>query len=387
MSLFKRGGTWWYKFRWSLKVNGERKSYEVRRSAKTGNHREALRREQDHKTALGRGEVHPLDPFPKVAPSAPKPVTLAAYAEIVLRHVALHRKERTVAFYQECLKRISRFKPLAEPPITAITADLIDAYIDWRRSAKRGNSVYAINAELRTLRRVLYFAEEKGQIAKAPAVHELAGADPRARVISQTEEAEYLRAAAPRLRSIAILAVDTGLRPNSELFPLRWEHVSQLAIRVAHGKTPSAARTVPLTPRAAAVLAALRAERDEQAKGAVVRIQSPWVFPASSMTGHITTIQKAHDRALRDAKLEPFEFYCWRHTFGTRCAEAGMDKYAIAQLMGHSSPAVAEKNYIKVSTRHVSANFERFVEYQAKQLAEALGSASESAKRAKSGKE
>ncbi len=48
-------------------------------------------------------------------------------------------------------------------------------------------------------------------------------------------------------------------------------------------------------------------------------------------------------QAIRDAGLKPFEFYCWRHTFGTRCAESGMDKFTLARLMGHSSPRVAER--------------------------------------------
>ena len=44
--------------------------------------------------------------------------------------------------------------------------------------------------------------------------------------------------------------------------------------------------------------------------------------------------------------------YCWRHTCGTRWAEAGMDKYTVARLMGHSSPRVAERYYIHVTEPH-----------------------------------
>jgi integrase len=378
MSVFPRGKTWWYKFRWSLKVDGKRESYPVRRSAKTHSRREAERREAEHKTALGRGEVHPLDPFPKVEPAAPKPMSLVAYSEVVLRHVALHRKESTVNFYRECLARIGPFKALADAPIHTITADLIDSYIDWRRSATRGNSIHAINGELRTLRRILYYAEEKSQIVKAPTVHELPGAEPRQHVVTPAEETEYLKAASPRLRSLAIVAADTGMRDESELFPLRWEHVGEDSVQVIEGKTPNAPRTIPLTPRAKAVFSALRTERQKNEKGQVVRMQSPWVFPSrrQSGTGHLVTIQKVHERSVKKAGLKPFAFMSWRHTFGTRCAEAGMDEYAIAKLMGHSSPAVARKYYIKVSSRHVNENFARLVEYQTKQSIEAFSSVS-----------
>ena len=37
--------------------------------------------------------------------------------------------------------------------------------------------------------------------------------------------------------------------------------------------------------------------------------------------------------------MEPFEYYCWRQTRCTRWAEAGMDKYTVVRLVGHSSPA------------------------------------------------
>ena len=88
---------------------------------------------------------------------------------------------------------------------------------------------------------------------------------------------------------------------------------------------------MPLTPRTRDMLLA----RKQSVKG------SKFVFPGSGKSGHLTTIQHAHEKAIRDAGLESFEFYCWRHTFGTRCAESGMDKFTLARLMGHSSPRVA----------------------------------------------
>ena len=42
-------------------------------------------------------------------------------------------------------------------------------------------------------------------------------------------------------------------------------------------------------------------------------------FPAPGNSGHMVSIQKSHLRAIRTAGLERFPFYCWRHTFGTRC--------------------------------------------------------------------
>jgi integrase len=73
--------------------------------------------------------------------------------------------------------------------------------------------------------------------------------------------------------------------------------------------------------------------------------------------------------------LKTFEFYCWRHTFGTRCAESGMDKLSLARLMGHSSPKVAERYYVHVTEPHVTEGFEKFLAYQAAKQIEAIPAA------------
>jgi integrase len=99
------------------------------------------------------------------------------------------------------------------------------------------------------------------------------------------------------------------------------------------------------------------------------------VFPGAGIGGHITSLQHPHKSAIEDSKLECFEFYCWRHTFGTRAAQSGMDRFTLARLMGHSSPSVAGRYYIHVTETHVAAGFGKFVEYQTRNVAEGLKAA------------
>jgi integrase len=285
------------------------------------------------------------------------------------------------------LRRALGFHPLAEIPMSEVTGELIGKYVRFRRSLPSGNSVSAMNGELRTLRRAFRLAEEWALIPKAPVIHELPGKVSRERVISFGEERRYLAEASPTLRDIATLAVDTALRPNSELFLLRWANVNLEPsaegahgfIHVPGGKTDAARRNVPLTPRARAVL--------EMRKAA--KVSSAFVFPGPGKSGHITTVQHAHERTierankaarsqnLEKAVIEPFEFYCWRHTCGTRWAEAGLDRYSVARLMGHSSPRVAERYYIHVTESHVTTGFERFVSYLEQRLVDAVPTVTE----------
>jgi integrase len=239
------------------------------------------------------------------------------------------------------------------------------------------NSVVTVNGDLRTLRRITHLAVEWGRLPNAPAIHELPQPKGRERVVSFEEEPLYLAKASANLRDATILAVDTGVRPNSELFPLKWASVDLTArpesqygvIHIHEGKSDAARRSVPLTPRAAEVLQRRKKEAEAKPKC------SPYVFPGDGNSGHIVSFQHPHEEAIADAKLKPFEFYCWRHTFGTRAAQSGMDRYSLARLMGHSSPAVAARYYIHVTETHVAAGFGKFVEYQTRNVAEGLAAA------------
>lgn len=356
MSVYWRGdnarkqGAWWYRFRWSWKENGEQRTTEIRYSGRGANKTETKGLEESHREALRRGEIHPLEPWPKVEPPKPKVPLFVEYATLVWQNIAPRLKPRTLAFYQECAERVSRFEPIASLPMSEITKSTVDGYAAWRLGQQNGNSAHAINGELRTLRRVLRYAVESGVIDRCPVIHCLP-TEGRNRVITLDEQKAYLKAATGDLRDAVIILVDTGLRPDSELFSLKWEDVNERRIRVRRGKTESAARVVPMTRRVFGVFE----RRRRKANG------SAYVFPGHGATGHLMTLRKPHYRAFRTAKVKPFPLYSFRHTFGTRCAEGGLDRFALAYLMGHSSPNITARYYIHVGEPHVESAFQRFI--------------------------
>lgn len=373
--IYKRGKVYWYNFRWSLKLeDGTLESFRIRQSAKTQKRKDAENTEDEHRRALRLGEIHPNDPWPKPAASAP-PV-FRAFAKEFLQYAKTHTKPGTHTFYDVCLDRLLTFAAIADSPLDAITGETVSRYARHRQEVPK-NSVVTVNGDLRTLRRVLHVAVEWGKLDRVPAIHELPQPQGRDRVVSFAEEALYLAKASENLRDAAILAVDTGMRPNSELFPLKWADVDLTAraecphgvIHVRQGKTDSAQRSLPLTPRVAEVLQ--RRQRAAEAKAN----QSAFVFPGPGLSGHITSLQHPHKAAIEAAKLESFEFYCWRHTFGTRASQSGMDRFTLARLMGHSSPSVAARYYIHVTETHVAAGFGKFVEYQTRNVAEGIAAA------------
>lgn len=373
--IYKRGKTYWYNFRWTIRnADGTSESFRIVKSARAQNRNDAKDVEDEHRRALRLGEIHPRDPWPKPTISAPP--MFRAFAKEFLQYAKTHTKTGTVTFYEGCLNRLLAFAALADVPLNAITGDLASRYARHRRELAK-NSVVTVNGDLRTLRRILKIAIEWGRLDHAAAVHELPQPTGRDRVLSFKEEALYLAYSSRNLRDATILAVDTGMRPNSELFPLRWADVDLTAqpgsphgvIFICQGKTANAQRSLPLTPRAAEALQRRKRENDATPKG------SAFVFPGAGNSGHIVSLQHPHEDATENAKLEPFEFYCWRHTFGTRAAQSGMDRFSLARLMGHSSPSVAARYYVHVTETHVAAGFGKFVDYQTRNVAEGIAAA------------
>ena len=85
-----------------------------------------------------------------------------------------------------------------------------------------GAAVSTINRELATLRRVLRLANKWGDLTASPVeITLLDGEAVRERVLTADEESAYLNAAKPRLRAVATVIIDCGLRPD-EVYRLRW---------------------------------------------------------------------------------------------------------------------------------------------------------------------
>jgi integrase len=135
------------------------------------------------------------------------------------------------------------------------------------------------------------------------------------------------------LRDVATTLLDCALRPE-ECFRLRWDQVRDGALHILHGKTESARRVIPLSDRAAAVVACRRQGEPS----------SSWVFPAQTKSWHIekSSLKKQHLRAIKDSKVPAFVLYECRHTCLTRWAEH-MDPYTLAYLAGHSDFAMTKR--------------------------------------------
>ncbi|MFN3778200.1 MAG: site-specific tyrosine recombinase XerD [Brevundimonas aurantiaca] len=173
---------------------------------------------------------------------------------------------------------------------------------------------------------------------------------PLPKSLSRDEIDRLLAAAAARdaaagLRLVALveLAYASGLRV-SELLGLKVEAVRRdpayLIVRGKGGKE----RLAPLNPAARTALKAWLTARDARRKPETP--DSPWLFPSSGRSGHLTPRRFAQllDEAAIAAGLDPARVspHVLRHAFATHLLEGGADLRVVQTLLGHADIATTQ---------------------------------------------
>jgi integrase len=359
MSIYKRGHVYWYEF----SFNGER----IRESARTGNDKAARQIEAAHRVRLAKGEagIHEQPPAPTLAKFAPR---FQREIETVCAD-----KPATMGFYEEKLRRLLSDSQLAGAHLDAIDESVIDGYKQrrTRQPSRYGRplSPASVNRELATLRRLLRLAQEWKVLDRVPRIRLLRGERNREFVLSHALEPKYLEAAPQPLRDVAILILETGVRPG-EAVGLQWPDVRlQQAVHakfgyivIRGGKSRNAKRNLRLTARAADMLKARKATT-----------KSDWVFPGDEPEAAILGTSLDHQHAtVREALKLPQDFvvHSLRHTMLTRLGEAGADAFSIMKIAGHSSVTVSQR-YVHPTPEGMDRAFDRLETLNAEKFEQA----------------
>lgn len=170
------------------------------------------------------------------------------------------------------------------------------------------------------------------------------------KVLSRAEIDALLAASAARdaaagLRLVALveMAYASGLRV-SELLGLKVEAVRRdpayLIVRGKGGKE----RLAPLNAAAREAIKAWLVARDARRKPEAP--DSPWLFPSSGRTGHLTPRRFAQllDEAAITAGIDPARVspHVLRHAFATHLLEGGADLRVVQTLLGHVDIATTQ---------------------------------------------
>ncbi len=341
-SIFQRNGSafWWMRYR-------DREGKLQRESTGTADEQEANRLLRDRLDARDEGRLPAI--------LAGKKLTFNQWADWFLekRSKPPFRSEKTHA---ENINALKFLRPaFGESPLTEVTAEAIEDYIDRRLSSGRrvrtkfGTRLVGklkpatVHQEFRILRRILNVAVKKKCLdtnlcsaVEFPIQLRNATRKPHYMTASEQQRIEFM--APDYLRHAIVILVEMGLRPYKELTPMRWSQVD-LENRVVHiedSKTPSGAAEMPMTE---AAYAAFRGHW-EQSRG------SAYVFPslrADSATPHLTSLKKTWAGTLQRAGVPYFPLYHLRHTFATRLSAGGVADHFVTQMLRQGDSQVFKR--------------------------------------------
>jgi integrase len=347
MAIYKRGDIYHYEFVF--------KGRRIRESTHQGNQNVARNMESARRTALAKGEVGILD-----RPEVPTFKEFAPRFEKAIETLCKD-KPRTIDFYKERLRRLLEFAPLASAKLDSIEEELIEALKRQRtrQVSRLGKplSVASINRELATLRRLLRLAQEWKVIDRLPRIRLFRGEENRDFVLSYQHEEWYLHMAPDSLKDVAMVILDTGMRPG-EACVIEWSHVRlQPAtgskygyVHVPGGKSKNAKRNLSLTARVAAMLKARQKARPSER----------FVFPGDAGgPSLVSSLDHQHAEFCALVGVFPkFVIHSLRHTMLTRLGESGADAFTIMRIAGHSSVTVSQR-YVHPSPESLEKAFER----------------------------
>ena len=159
MSIYKRGGIYWYKFMWRGKL--------IRESTKQGNDKVARNVESSHRTSLAKGEAGIRDKKPAPTVSEFIDRRFEPWARATFENTSLKTWRD---FYKVGIRAIKEYKALASLRLDEVTSEKAADFAAYRQS--QGLKVSTANSSLRVLRRILGLAVEWGALQSAPKIKE-----------------------------------------------------------------------------------------------------------------------------------------------------------------------------------------------------------------------
>ena len=170
----------------------------------------------------------------------------------------------------------------------------------------------------------------------------------RMRWLTDEEERRLVAAAAPWLRDLILVGLDTGLR-RSNLVGLQWgwlhEHGTVLMIPRQLVKAKKATVMIPLTTRAATII--LRQVR-----------HGDCVFTHSTGRAYsLPQVSMAVIRTAKHAQLTGVSLHTLRHTFISRLVQAGRPLPEVAALAGHRDIKMTMR-YAHLAPSHLRAGIQ-----------------------------
>ncbi len=225
----KRGNIWWvYLYR-----DGKRFQY----STGTGNRKRAEKIEDQLKKELNDRRFQLVEADPSMT-----------FGELAARFIASGSVRPHHLYHLKFL--LPYFSDFV---VLRITKSLADEFRKERHARNPNIKDATVNRDLSALRHILYWAVDEQLLAANPLARLKMVRERRIRrqILSLAEEELLLGVATGHLRTMLLIALDTGMR-RGEITSQRWEDIdfAQKILSATHSKTPEGeSREIPLTER------------------------------------------------------------------------------------------------------------------------------------------
>lgn len=172
------------------------------------------------------------------------------------------------------------------------------------------------------------------------------------------------------------LAICGGLRIG-EICALRWEdidfeskiiHIRHTISRVKNNGSDASSKTklVIDDPKTQA------SKRDVPIHSKLLAILKSWknlsqsAFAVSTTDSFVSprTFEYRYHKVLENCGITDMNFHGLRHTFATRCIEAGVDSKTLSELLGHASVNITLNTYVHSSVEQKRAQIEKLAQFE-----------------------
>lgn len=243
-----------------------------------------------------------------------------------------NRADATKRDYRKCADFLH---PIRDTPVSAITTPLVSGIHDkaagkigWRRA----------NMVRTFLSQVFRFAIPKGLIDQDYAKGAIPKPRPKDRPYANRpwtydERTVVLERAAPHVRAVVALIMNSGLDPSDAL-KLRRDEIADGVMWASHSRVGNPS-PVPIGPTLKAELA--RAPKHDAITVLANSNGKPWTYNGFSTVWHRFKKKLEAEEAVQPG----LTLKGLRHTVATTLREAGLEERQIADLLGQKTPSMA----------------------------------------------
>lgn len=228
---------------------------------------------------------------------------------------------------------------------------------------------------LSVLRSVLDYTKKQNIVLKTAEVTYPRLSYKEMRVLSCEEQkkfTEYLLDDMDQYRFGVLLALGTGLRLG-ELCALRWEDISLEERTIFVHRTMQRLKNTgdPENGKTRIVISRPKSDRSVRTiplNEDTLNLCRCW--KAATPAAYILTGEETHyieprimqyrmEQYAKTCGLKNVHFHTLRHSFATRCVEAGFDIKSLSEILGHSSPRITLERYVHSSMKLKRENMEK----------------------------